>query len=193
MSLNLREFVAIANKMILFDLLLCLFGLITQALNHVPIQRRFRTSTRVEAASHDIRDSSGHTAEASPEAIWTFWENRRKSLQKLKNALADDTKANVTLEFEDYKAHIGVEKEHVRHLNELFMAAMGEGSSEIMDFLWMDSSDAVCVIEPDESTYVGYHNITQMWKENFPYTGAATRAATAEFWNDLSSTGGTAR
>ena len=165
--LFLLSFVDMKVNFMLLTSLLWLCGLVTQSLHHMPIQRRYRASTRVEAASPDVRASSSNTEEADPEVIWTFWETRRKSIQKLKNALADDTQANVTQEFEDYRAHTCVEKEHVRHLNELFMAAMGEGSSEIMDFLWMDSSDAVCVIEPDESTYVGYRNITNMWKENF--------------------------
>jgi hypothetical protein len=88
-------------------------------------------------------------------------------LAALKRALGDDAKANVTQEFADFNAFTVVEKEHVKHLNELFMAAMGEGSTEIMDYLWLDSPNSLCAIDADQAVYTGYSNITDMWNRNF--------------------------
>lgn len=111
----------------------------------------------------------GHVEEqgTSVEEIWEFWQRRRQSMSILKNVLSDDRNANVTKEFDDFQAYTIVEKEHVKHLNELFMAAMGEASSEIMNFLWLDSAETMCAVEADEAVYSGYSNITTMWNDNF--------------------------
>lgn len=104
---------------------------------------------------------------STAEEIWEFWQRRRQSLSVLRNVLSDDRNANVSKQFNDFNAYSIVEKEHVKHLNELFMAAMGEASAETMSFLWLDSPDTMCAIEADESVYSGYENITSMWNENF--------------------------
>jgi hypothetical protein len=125
----------------------------------------------VSSGSSEVSDiyfsGDGLESGTSTKEIWEFWQRRRQSMSVLKHVLSDDRNANVTKEFNDFQAFTIVEKEHVKHLNELFMAAMGEASSEVMDFLWLDSDETMCAIEADEAVFSGYQNITDMWNDNF--------------------------
>ena len=104
-----------------------------------------------------------HINATSGAAMWKLWTERTKAESVLKNAIANDV-PDLKPYFDEYKqAALPSDKADVLQANHDFFRARVDNDIDLMQSVWYNSNESVCLLGGTEDYISGYENIMAMY------------------------------